>query len=468
MRISTTLFIAALGLGLTALPAAAQYNATINTCGGSEGTIMGHIDWPATNPLWSFDFIRPANSTGENGSGLELRDVYYDGHKVFDRAHVPILNVEYEPGGCGCFRDWSYAQTPYYADGIRPGAESCFADATAGEVETTCEFPTGDSSAPNGIPFDGIAVEEFPSELVLTGHMSASWYRYRMKWHFYTDGRIWPEYSMSSNTATCTGTTHRHHAYWRFDFDLDGTPNNDVVREINPTAGTEITFTTEDVRTWGDPADGIFWDVRDETTGFGYQIVPGSEDLLLPVDPFSRLDAAIAVYDPNELEDGATSLGHCPINLDSFPTYDGEDPIVNGETLTGEDIVFWYRSSGLHVGNDIWECNIVGPTLNPILATDTTAPTPEEMPNGYVLERAYPNPFNPSTTVRFKVAEAQNVTLVLIDALGRQVAELFNGRAEADKYESIRVDGSNLPSGAYTVRLEGETVQGSTRIVLIK
>ncbi|MCH7975454.1 MAG: hypothetical protein IIC18_02725, partial [Bacteroidetes bacterium] len=251
MRVSTTLFIAALGLGLTALPAAAQYNATINTCGGSEGTIMGHIDWPAANPLWSFDFIRPANSTGSDGSGLELVDVYYTGHKVFDRAHVPVLNVEYDPtpGGCTCFRDWQYQESEFHTDGIRAGAESCFADATAGEVKTTCEFPMGDDSAPPGQEpnFTGVAVEEFKTELILTAHMLAGWYRYRMKWHFYTDGRIWPEYSMASNSGSaCALEYHNHHAYWRFDFDLDGTPNDDVVREINPTAGTEITFTNED------------------------------------------------------------------------------------------------------------------------------------------------------------------------------------------------------------------------------
>jgi hypothetical protein len=32
----------------------------------------------------------------------------------------------------------------------------------------------------------------------------------------------------------------------------------------------------------------------------------------------------------------------------------------------------------------------------------------------------------------------------------------------------VRVDGSSLPSGAYTVVLEGETVRGTTRVVLIK
>ena len=461
MRTSPFLFIAALGLSLTALPATAQVDVTYS-CGS---TPTGHAEWPSGSPLWTFDFVNAPQSTGANGSGLEIRNVYYNGHLVFNTAHVPILNVEYDGSGCSCFRDWFDEEAGYATDGIQAG--SCIALSTPGVVETTCDSNEAGGTGGDPGSFTGTAFEDFGSELVLTSNQRAGWYRYRMKWHFYADGRIWPEFSFSAASATCTSQTHRHHAYWRFDFDLDGA-EADEIREINPTAGTEMTFTTEDVRTWGNPADGIFWDVRDSATGFGYQIVPGAQDLLLAIDSFSKLDAAIAVYDPTEIEDGATFLNQCPINLDSFPTYDGQDPIVNGETVTGEDIVFWYRSSATHTGGNPWECDIVGPTLNPISAVADEPNAPEALPDGYLLERAYPNPFNPGTTVRFKVAEAQNVTLTLYDALGRQVAEIFDGYAEANRFETVRVDGSGLPSGAYTVRMEGETVQGSTRIVLIK
>ena len=461
MRISTSLFVVLLGLVLTTSPATAQsanstYTATINTCGGTEGTITGHIDWPSSAPLWSFDFIRPANSVGDDGSGLEIVDVYYDGHKVFDRAHVPVVNVEYEPGGCGCFRDWMDSEAGYATDGIRSGGESCFADATPGVVQMTCESNEAGGSGGDPGSFKGVAVEEYENELVLSSSTKAGWYRYGIKWHFYTDGRLWPEITFTVDSATCTDTNHRHHAYWRFDFDLDGTPDNDVVREINPTAGTEITFTNEANRDWGNAADGIFWDVRDETTGFGYQIVPSVNDLLLPIDGFSKTDALILLYDPDELDDPSSG---CAIN------YTSEQ---NGENLIGEDIVFWYRSGAFHPGGIPFQCAHGGPTLNPISPVANGPTLPEEIPDGFVLERAYPNPFNPSTTVRFKVAESQNVTLVLIDALGRQVAELYNGYVNSNTFETIRVDGSGLPSGAYTVRLAGETVQGSTRIALIK
>ncbi len=466
MRFSIYGLMAALGIGLLASNAFAQptYEATVSC----SATPTGHIEWPADDPVWSFDFIRPQNSSGNDGSGLELRDVYYKGRLVFSRAHVPIVNVEYDGSGCSCFRDWTDQEVGFAATGIRTGSESCFADATAGSVVTTCELPEGGDAG----SFRGVAAEEFEGpgdvrELVLTSHMSAGWYRYRIKWHFYSDGRVWPEFSFAAASATCTSQAHRHHVYWRFDFDIDGA-DGDVIREVNPTAGTETALTTEAARTWGNPADGIYWEVVDTASSFGFEIVPSAADLALPVDPFSRLDAAVARYNPTEINDGATSLGQCPISLDGG--YNGTTPILNGESTENEDIVFWYRSGALHTGGSPWECDIVGPTLVPFGVTNpgTNKPGTDEMPDGYRLERAYPNPFNPTTTVRFKVAQAQEVTLALYDALGRRVAELFSGYAEANRYATVQVDGSALPSGTYTVRLEGETVHGATRVVLVK
>ena len=577
MRTTTYLFIAALGLALAANPAAAQVDVTYSC----NATPTGSVEWPAGNPAWTFDFVRPSNSSGGDGSGLELRDVYYNGHLVFKRAHTPILNVEYDPGGCGCFRDWSYSESNMEADGVQAG--SCVALSTPGTVRTTCD--TGVGGTPGS--FKGVAFEEYQDELVLTTHMSAGWYRYRMKWHFYLDGRIWPEYSFASSNTTCTSATHRHHVYWRFDFDLDGAAN-DVVTEFNPVQGTSTLITIEDDRTWGNGTDGINWLVTDTVTDAAYRIVPSAADLLLPVDAFSIADAIILRYDAGEIDDGSAG---CAINFNSE---------INGQDVNGQDIVFWYRAGASHTGGIPFECDIVGPmlildgtppsadlavTCTPVsppivipagggsyaydieivnngasaetfdiwlningpgvdrtrgpftrtlaagaglsrtlnqnipggappgdyvhtcsVGTFATAAdsdsfdweksttitpggvslsdwstqaeiesalaieagAPEELVDGFLLESAYPNPFNPSTTVRFKVAEAQNVRLTLYDALGRQVAEIFDGYAEANRFETVRVDGSFLPSGTYTVRLEGEDILGTTRVVLIK
>ncbi|MDX1439027.1 MAG: hypothetical protein R3284_03900, partial [Rubricoccaceae bacterium] len=341
MRNSILLSVAASVLFWLAAPASAQVSVTYSC----TGTPTGSVEWPEGNPVWTFDFVRPSRSSGDDGSGLELRDVYYNGHLVFKRAHTPVLNVEYDPGGCGCFRDWSDSEVAMVADGVQSG--NCIALATPGTVQTTCD--TGQGGTPGS--FTGVAFEEFPGELVLTSHMSAGWYRYRMKWHFYSDGRIWPEYSFASNSTTCTSQGHRHHVYWRFDFDIDGAAD-DIISEINPTTSSEIVFTTETDRTWGNGTDGIYWRVGDEVTGSGYRVIPSSADLELPVDAFSKTDALIARYDGTVDDAG----GGCAINYSN---------IINGGNVDGQDVVFWYRSGAFHTGGVPYECDIVGPTLIP-------------------------------------------------------------------------------------------------------
>ena len=44
--------------------------------------------------VWKFLVVRPAASSGTNGSGVELRYVDYRGKRLLYRAHVPILNVK--------------------------------------------------------------------------------------------------------------------------------------------------------------------------------------------------------------------------------------------------------------------------------------------------------------------------------------------------------------------------------------
>lgn len=439
-------------LAALALPASAQV-LTNTSC--SSTTATAHVQWPtADNPIWEFDIIRPGQtgvSPTPNGTGLEIRNVYYRGRKVFDRAHTPVLNVEYDAGGCGCYRDWSDSQVNFVATGVVPG-NTCLALPSAGSVSSTCD--TGSGGTPGS--FTGVSFENYGTELVATSHMQAGWYRYLMKWHFYDDGRIWPEYSFAAASATCTERTHRHHVYWRFDFDLEGTPNNDIVTERVGTSETNTvtqTFATEGTRTWENATSNIFWSVRDADADVGYDIVPSSADLLLPVDNFSKLDALVLRYRAGEISDPG---GGCAINTGH----------ANNESLVDQDVVFWYRAGALHTGGNPYECDIVGPMLNPVGYHTVQSEAPPMTGEGIEIATAVPNPFSPETTVRFRVAEAQTVRVELYDALGRLVATLFDGHAQADRYETVRVDGSGLPSGTYVVRVTGERVQGTTRVTL--
>ena len=93
---------------------------------------------------------------------------------------------------------------------------------------------------------------------------------------------------------------------------------------------------------------------------------------------------------------------------------------------------------------------------------------PEQMPDGFVLEQAYPNPFNPSATIGFAVADAQEVRLELYDALGRQARSLFVGTIPANVRQEVQIDASGLPSGVYLVRLQGSSFSTTRRVTLLK
>ena len=451
---------------LLAAPAFAQSSSTVQVTNVncSDGVaVNGHVAWPADDPVWEFDLTRPEASdsgTYPNGFGLEVSNVFYDGRKVFERANVPVLNVEYEPGdGCSCYRDWQDSEVGYAVEddpnNPAPRVSTCFALAGAGEVTTTCELAEGGDAG----SFEGISFEDYGDELVLTGHMRAGWYRYRIKWHFYSDGRIWPEYSYSAASATCTGAAHRHHAYWRFDFDLDGTPTDDVVREHNA-AGDEVLFTTEQDRTWGRAEDGVYWSVTDDATGIGYEIVPGTEDLKLPIDAFSKTDALVLKYKTAELDDGITIGNGCAFIYDQLDW-------ANDESIEDEDVVFWYRSSALHEAGNPWECDIVGPTLRPLGFAVSSGPPPMAL-GAVEVQAAAPNPTSGSTTVRFRVDAEQTVRAVLYDALGREVRVLFDGAVRAERYETLEVDAADLPTGTYVVRVDGERSSASTRIAIVR
>jgi hypothetical protein len=92
---------------------------------------------------------------------------------------------------------------------------------------------------------------------------------------------------------------------------------------------------------------------------------------------------------------------------------------------------------------------------------------PGAVPAAFQLFPNYPNPFNPSTIIRFEVPNAAQVRLEVYNLLGARVAVLHEGRLTAGTYES-RFDGSNLPSGVYVYRLTGGGATATRKMLLLK
>lgn len=84
---------------------------------------------------------------------------------------------------------------------------------------------------------------------------------------------------------------------------------------------------------------------------------------------------------------------------------------------------------------------------------------PSEGPESFKLYSNYPNPFNPSTNIKFDVAKTGVVKLEVFDILGRKVATLFDGKKSIGTH-TVTFDASSLSSGVYFTRFTaGNTVQ---------
>jgi photosystem II stability/assembly factor-like uncharacterized protein len=91
----------------------------------------------------------------------------------------------------------------------------------------------------------------------------------------------------------------------------------------------------------------------------------------------------------------------------------------------------------------------------------------ESMPLGWSLFQNFPNPFNPSTTIRYGLPHKTTVHLSVFNTLGQQVALLENGEHEAG-YHEIKFDGSGLSSGVYFYRIEAGSFVETKKLILTK
>lgn len=369
-------------LVLLAWPSAAPAQSCGGTCPSqTPQTIL----WPAAPApaVWQMDVLTPCASSGARGSGIELRNVSYNGHLVFKRAHTPVLNVKYvQPCSCNCYRDWIYEERKFqvYKANPTPGGPPVLATSTGpgnlvDAVEsplTVCENGGANGDVPPTTGFCGIAIERLGDRMILTTQLSAGWYRYLIEWTFHADGRIEPRFGYGAVNNTCVANcTHRHHVYWRLDFDIDGAANDAMAQ------GAVVA--SETLKNVG--SDKVVAVVSDTVTGRGYKLKAGPEAFTSPVGappssggpfwngtqyPFDVTDEVFLQYKesatpgiPAEINDDQ-GLSTCPLTT-TFLNF------MNGEALNDNgDVVLWYRGGAEHLAGAINSCPIVGPTLVPV------------------------------------------------------------------------------------------------------
>ena len=108
----------------------------------------------------------------------------------------------------------------------------------------------------------------------------------------------------------------------------------------------------------------------------------------------------------------------------------------------------------------------------PIVSGVSNEAPDSELPGEFSLLGNYPNPFNPSTTIRFDLPLAASVSVDVFDMLGRRVMSLPAQNRAAGAAQSIQLDASALASGMYLYQVqavsEAASFASTGRMILIK
>ena len=90
-----------------------------------------------------------------------------------------------------------------------------------------------------------------------------------------------------------------------------------------------------------------------------------------------------------------------------------------------------------------------------------------EIPKEFKLYNSYPNPFNPSTKIKFDIPKSSYVKLIVYDVLGREIKTLVNEKLNAGRYE-VEFEATSYPSGVYFYKMVTDNYVSIKKMVLLK
>lgn len=223
-----------------------------------------------------------------------------------------------------------------------------------------------------------------------------------------------------------------------------------------------------DHNTLGAPADG------DSVITVGAVTSSGNRSSFSSVGPtvdgrikpdLMAMGSSVYVAQSGSSTDYGTSSGtsfSCPILAGAAALVLSVDP-----TLTPMEILDLLRQTASQSNNPD---RLMGwGIINTYAAAQSliTGVNPNQTPEDYYILQNYPNPFNPSTKIRFAVPEKSQVKLALYDVLGRELATILDEELNPGVKE-VELNGNNLSSGIYLVRMITNNYQQTIKITLLK
>ena len=89
------------------------------------------------------------------------------------------------------------------------------------------------------------------------------------------------------------------------------------------------------------------------------------------------------------------------------------------------------------------------------------------LPSKYELEQNFPNPFNPSTNIRYSIVKTSKVSLKIYDILGRLVQTLVNTVQSPGQY-TVTFNAKDFASGVYFYQINAGSFIATKKLMLLK
>jgi hypothetical protein len=231
-----------------------------------------------------------------------------------------------------------------------------------------------------------------------------------------------------------------------------------------------------------DSANNDYWDMDlGGATNSGYPFLSweNGEDVSLPVQLilFSARQEGRSVVLEWITESEVDNLGFILERktaigvwqqIASYRTY----AALEGQGSSSARTVYEFVDSGVEPGNGyhyrLSDVSIGGTvTSYPPLFVELDRLPPETL-----MEKAYPNPFNPRTFIRYQLSNNSDVMITVFDLLGRPIITLFDGNQVAGSYQvywnGVNKNGIKAPTGTYIIRMQTQHSTQLQKVMYIK
>jgi len=137
---------------------------------------------------------------------------------------------------------------------------------------------------------------------------------------------------------------------------------------------------------------------------------------------------------------------------------------VKSQRLSG--VMIWEISQDV-IGQSQPLMDIVGEEM--VTTFVAQGPNGDAVPTGFSLYDNYPNPFNPTTIIRYQIPAGSNVSIRVFDMLGREVGTLLNEYKNAG-IGFVQFDASryHISSGVYFYRIQAGQYVQTKKMILVK